>query len=106
MNQDRLKQLLQFYEEDPDDPFNIYALANEYKNSDSEKALQYFEKLEREHPNYMATYYHLAHLYIDLREDEKAKSTFEKGMEIAMKNNEPFALRELRSAYEEFTMDD
>jgi tetratricopeptide (TPR) repeat protein len=106
MNQSRLSQLLRFYEEEPNDPFNIYALANEYKNSDPEKGLKYFEMLMRDHPSYIATYYHLAHLYIDLGKDDLAKATFEKGINIATKNNESFALRELKSAYEEFTMDD
>ena len=42
---------------------------------------------------------------ISFKNYEKAKSAFEKGIEIATRNNESFALRELRSAYEEFTMD-
>ena len=106
MNESRLAQLLQFYKEDPDDPFNIYALANEYKDSDWEKALKYFEKLVTDHPEYTATYYHLAHLYIELDKENLAKETFEKGIEIASKKSEHFALRELKSAYEEFMMDE
>ena len=105
MNHTRLEQLLQFYKEDPNDPFNIYALANEYKTQDHQKALFYFEELLKNHPNYIATYYHLAHLYIDLEEDELAQKVFEQGIEIATKNKEDFALRELRSAYDEFMMD-
>lgn len=104
MNQSRLEQLLQFYEEDQNDPFNIYALANEYKSSDPDKTMDYFEILIEKHPEYIATYYHLAHLYIDIGEDEKAKSTFEKGIEIASINNEALALRELKNAYDEFMM--
>jgi len=105
MNQERLEQLLLFYEEDPDDPFNIYALANEYKSIDAKKALGYFELLIKNHPNYVATYYHLAHLYLDLGTDEKAKKTFEDGIETATRNSDSLALRELKSAYDEFMMD-
>lgn len=105
MNQDRLEQLLLFYKEEPNEPFNIYALANEYKSLDLEKALKYFQILVQKHPDYIATYYHLAHLFIDLNQEEFAKETFEKGIEIAIKNNESFALRELKSAYDEFMMD-
>jgi len=104
MNQSRLQQLLKFFEEDPNDPFNIYALANEYKSFDQEKALDYFEILIEKHPEYIATYYHLAHLYIDIGEDGKAKSTFEEGIKIASGNNENLALRELKNAYDEFLM--
>ena len=105
MNYSRLNHLLEFYKEDPNDPFNIYALATEYKSVDAEKALTYFELLIENHPDYVATYYHLAHLYLDLEKDEDAKITFENGIEKAALNNENLMLRELRSAYEEFMMD-
>lgn len=105
MNLSRLEQLKQFYKEEPEDPFNIYALATEYKDSDPKKALRYFEILIEKHSEYIATYYHLAHLYIDLGKDNLAKKTFEEGIDMAMKNKETLALRELRSAYDEFTLD-
>jgi len=105
MNLQRLELLKDFYKDDPNDPFNIYALANEYKDSSPKLALRYFELLVENHPNYVATYYHLAHLYIVLKNDDLAKKTFEKGIEIATKNNEALALRELRNAYDEFTLD-
>ena len=74
MNQSRLEHLLEFYNEDPGDPFNIYALANEYKSFDQKKALKYFKILIEKHPNYIATYYHLAHLYIDLGEEQNEQT--------------------------------
>lgn len=105
MNLSRLEQLKQFYKEEPENPFNIYALATEYKDSDPQKALWYFEILIEKHSEYIATYYHLAHLYIDLGKEDLAKKTFEEGIDMAMKNKETLALRELRSAYDEFTLD-
>ena len=105
MNHSRLNQLLEFYKEEPNDPFNIYALATEYKSIDPEKALTYFELLIENHPDYVATYYHLAHLYLELEKDEEAKITFENGIEKATINNENLMLRELKSAYDEFMMD-
>ena len=105
MNKDRLSLLLEYYEEDPNDPFNIYALATEYKSHNSEKALEYFEVLIDKHPEYVATYYHLAHLYLDLGMDEKAKATYEKGIQMATQQNEVLLLRELKSAYDEFMME-
>ena len=65
----------------------------------------FFEILIRDHPNYIATYYHLGYLYLEMGDEEKAKSTFEKGMKIAAANNEELALRELKNAYDEFMMD-
>jgi len=105
MNQSRLKHLLEFYKDEPNDPFNIYALANEYKNSDKGKALEYYEILISNHPDYIATYYHLAHLYLELNDEEQAKETFERGIKKASELNEQLALRELKSAYDEFMLD-
>lgn len=105
MNNDRLALLLQYYAEDPEDPFNLYALATEYKKEAPLKALSYFEHLVEKHPDYVPTYYHLALLYIELDEVEKAKIVFEKGIEKATALNEAMLLRELKSAYDEFMMD-
>ena len=41
----RLQQLLAFYEEDPTDPFTIYALATEYRADDPKLAWEYYQKL-------------------------------------------------------------
>lgn len=105
MNNDRLALLLQYYDKDPGDPFNLYALATEYKNEAPVKALSYFELLAEKHPDYVPTYYHLALLYIDMDEAEKAKKVFEKGIEKATAMKEAMLLRELKSAYDEFMMD-
>jgi tetratricopeptide (TPR) repeat protein len=105
MNNDRLALLLQYYAEDPEDPFNLYALATEYKKEEPLKALSYFERLVEKHPDYVPTYYHLALLYIEMDEVEKAKNVFEQGIEKATALNEAMLLRELKSAYDEFMMD-
>ena len=65
MNTERLTQLLKFLEEDPHDAFNWYAVATEYRATDPDRALVYFEKLLTEHPDYVPTYYHAAQLYLD-----------------------------------------
>ncbi len=105
MNDLRLKQLLEYYNEDQNDPFIIYALANEYKSSEPEKALYYFELLIVKFPDYVPTYYHLAQLYLDLGKEEKAKNIFETGITLATKKNDALALREIKNAYDEFMMD-
>ena len=105
MNKDRLNLLLQYYKEDPGEPFNIYALATEYRHEDPEKSRYYFEILLEKHPDYIATYYHIASLYLEFGQDEKAKKIYELGIEKATEQNEALLLRELKSAYDEFMMD-
>ena len=97
-----MEQLLEFYQEQPDDPFNIYALALEYLKTDEGKARHFFELLLSRHEDYIPTYYHAAKLYADLGDRERAIATFEKGISQATKFNDSKAARELKSAYDEF----
>jgi len=89
---ERLQQLLGFLEKEPNDPFLLYAIATEYRNHDTEKAKVYFEQLLHEHDQYLPTYYHAAHLFFDLGEDERAKEIYEQGIALAEKQDEKMAL--------------
>lgn len=95
----RIDRLLQFLEEDPEDPFVRFALASEYlKAGDERSALAWFEKLVDERPDYVGTYYHLGKLYLRLGRAEDAVRTFENGIKMASSANDFHALSELRSA--------
>jgi tetratricopeptide (TPR) repeat protein len=98
----RLEQLLQFWQEDPNDPFTLYALATEYLAVDEAKSLFYYEKLLTEHPNYVGTYYHTGKLYARLGHYKKAEETFRKGLDVSLHAGERTAHRELQAAYREF----
>ena len=98
---DRIKQLQQFYEEDPNDPFNLYALALEYLKSDAAKSEELFETLLMHHSEYLPTYYHAAKLFQESGKKEKAIAAFEDGIALAKKLNDKKAARELQSAYDE-----
>ena len=106
MNADRLKQLEEFYREEPDDPFNVYALALEYQKSNTDKAAEFFDLLLRKHAEYLPAYYHAAKFFQDLGHKERDIDTYEKGIELAAKVKDQKALRELRSAYDEFMFED
>jgi hypothetical protein len=97
MNNERLTQLLKFLKEDPDDPFNIYCLANEYKNNDPVKAMNYYQNLLDNHANYLPTYYHMAELHINNNEIEQAAKVIAGGITLAIEQNDQLALRELRN---------
>jgi tetratricopeptide (TPR) repeat protein len=102
MSASRLEQLLEFYREDPNDPFVIYALATEYLSIDEQKALQYFEGLLQWHSYYVGTYYHAAALYAKLGRREDAEKTYKNGLITALEVNDTKAHRELKAAYDEF----
>jgi uncharacterized protein HemY len=102
MSLSRLSLLEQYYREDPNDPFNLYALALEYQKTDTSKSRDLFEKLLTEHSSYLPTYYHAAKLFADVNEPAKAKSVYENGIALARGSQDHKALRELQSAYNEF----
>jgi tetratricopeptide (TPR) repeat protein len=97
----RLEMLEQYYKEDPNDPFNIYALALEVQKTDAGKTLHYFNILLAEHPSYIPVYYHAGKLYQELGEKNKAVEIFESGIRQAQLANDKKAVRELRSALDE-----
>lgn len=102
---ERVEKLKKFLQENPDDCFIRHALGLEYiKLGDDAEAREYFEGIIRLNPDYVGTYYHLAKLYERTNDPEKAKSTYEKGMEVARMKDEHHAYGELKSAFEEFMM--
>lgn len=105
MNSNRLNQLQKFAEDDPDDPFNWYALALEYLHANPEKSLKLLDKLLLEFPDYLPAYYIAATQWASQGDIEKAAAIFRKGVEVAEKQNEPKTAAELRSGLEEITFE-
>lgn len=106
MNSSRLEQLEAFLKNEPNDPFILYAIATEYRNHDPKKAREYYDILLTHHPEYLATYYHAALLFIELNEDALAEETFKKGIALAQKQGNSLSLRELQNAYNEFLFEE
>ena len=99
MSQDRISQLHKFLDEDPNDPFTIYALAMEYRPTDKERALVYYTQLLTEHERYVGTYYHAAKLYEELEQNDEAERIYKKGMLISRQEGNLHAFSELQQAY-------
>jgi tetratricopeptide (TPR) repeat protein len=100
MENSRITQLMAFLAEEPNEPFNLYALALEYLKWDELQALSYFEKLTQDFEQYVPTYYHLAKLYEARDEIEKAKITYQKGLIISELQKDTHAHHELQKAYQ------
>jgi predicted Zn-dependent protease len=98
----RITQLQTWLQNEPNDAFLLYALATEYKNIDTKTAIQHFENLLLLHPTYLATYYHLAQLYAETEQSNKAEKTFLDGIALAKEQKEQKTLAELQSAYNNF----
>ena len=98
----RLQTLLGWLEITPHDPFIHFGIAMEYISMDDhEKALQKMEFILEGFPDYLANYYQLAKQYEIAEAKEKAIEVYEKGISLALKQNETKTANELRSALEE-----
>ena len=107
MNEARIALLKQYIEEEPNDPFNHYALANEYLLPMPEKARECFDFLVEYHPDYLPTYFLAAQLYKDFEDYNVAENLYKKGIALAKQLGDDKALRELSTAYQNllFEMD-
>ena len=106
MKNTRLQQLLEFLRDDPYDPFNLYAVANEYRQSDPNKSMQLMDKLLTDFPDYLPAYYHAAQLHIQFNEQNLATQILENGIKLARTQQDSLALRELQNAANELLFDD
>ncbi|HEY4323496.1 MAG TPA: tetratricopeptide repeat protein [Mucilaginibacter sp.] len=96
----RLEKLLEFFQNEPEDPFLKYALATEYlRLNETDKALEYYENLVNKHPEYVGTYYHLGKLYEALERKQEALNTYETGMKITKQQRDNHAFSELQAVY-------
>lgn len=100
MTIDRLERLLEFFKNEPNDPFLKYALATEYlRLNNTEEALKYYLDLVVKHTDYIGTYYHLGKLYEQLGKQNDALKTYEKGIDVGKRIKDQHALSELLGAY-------
>jgi hypothetical protein len=93
-----LDQLEEFAREDPNDPFNHYALAMEYLKTDVVKAQLLLEQLLIDHREYVPTYYQLGQLYVEQGKTEFAIRVFESGIIAARNAGDHKAMREMEGA--------
>jgi tetratricopeptide (TPR) repeat protein len=99
MNTERLAKLQEYLQNDPSDPFLVYAIAQEYDRGGEEKdAENWYNRLLEEHPGYVATYYHFGKLLERTGKTAEAIQMYETGIEVAMKAGDRHAAGELREA--------
>jgi|SRR5687768_7797269 uncharacterized protein HemY len=102
---DRIKQLERFIEEDPQDPFNYYALGLEYAKEEEQKALNIFVQLITRHKDYVPTYYQLAKLYEQVGQKENAVAAYNEGILIATQQKDFKTRQELMAGLEQLEED-
>lgn len=96
----RLEKLLEFLDNEPNDPFLKYALATEYlRLNNHEMALRFYLDLVKNHEDYVGTYYHLGKLYEVLQKPDQALLIYEQGIAVTKRVKDQHALSELLGVY-------
>lgn len=101
-NLERVGLLREYILDEPENPFNRYALALEIKDIAPDEAAELFDFLLLNHPSYLPVYFHSAHFFFELGQIEKARGIFEIGIALARDQKDLKALKELQSAYQNF----
>lgn len=102
MNQERLAKLLQMLEENKSDTFLTYAIALEFLgDSDTQTAIDWFNKTLYINPEHVAALYQLALIYANLDQTETACKFLEKGLTILKNSSDIKTKNEFRSLLDE-----
>jgi len=91
--------LMDMLKDDPRDSFLRYAIGLELNKAGRvHDAIQALNEIQEDDPDYLATYYQLGQFHEQIGQQEKSKSYYEKGIEIALAQREMKILAELREA--------
>jgi predicted Zn-dependent protease len=101
MNYERVKNLESWIREDPNEPFNKYALALELTGNDPKRVCSLFQELMAQHADYLPTYYIAASFFLAQGNQPKAIQTLESGIIVAKKQNNLKTEKELHSFLDE-----
>lgn len=102
----RISTLAKSVRDNPDDSFTKFALALELLKVDEvQKAQRLFENIRSSDPDYVGVYYHLAKLYVETGEENKALTTYREGIKKAEELGEQHSKSELSGALMELEIE-
>jgi tetratricopeptide (TPR) repeat protein len=97
--QDRLKMIETMLETNPKDSFLHYAAALEHqKNGDVASAIKIIQKIIKNDPEYLASYYQLGKMLEEKGKAAEAVEVYKAGKSVARKQNDMKTLGELGEA--------
>lgn len=98
---DKIQRLAFNLKKNPNDSFSKFALALELLKRDQvTKAVVLFESILEQDPDYLGVYYHLGKLYQKMSQYQKAGELFNRGIDLAEKQQNKRTKSELAEALE------
>ena len=85
----RIEKLKVFLEDDPDDEFTLYALAQEHAKIEKfDEAVAYFERCIAVKADYSAAYFHLGKTLARVGRADEARDVLTRGIGVAAKQGD------------------
>ena len=97
----RIDQLRILEEESPNDDFIIYTIGLELLKTSPTEAEIYLDKNHKLNPNYLANFYQLGKLKLELGKFTEAKAVLNEGIILAKKEKNNHTLNELQFLLED-----
>lgn len=95
---DRISQLRNLLESEPDDTFCLYGIAMEYaKAGQPDRAIAHFDRTIEVDPAYCYAYFHKARCLMEANRMEEARETLVEGLEQARSSGDIHAEGEIES---------
>ena len=96
---DRLRQLQQMLQGDPNDSFLLYGIALEFKKAgDTTQAIEYLDRVIQLDPGYCYAYHQRGLAHEASGDMEAAKRSYRQGIEAAGKKGDEHARQEIEAA--------
>lgn len=106
-NPDRLSALLAMAEDDPNDAFVLYGIAQEHATRDNHaEAEKWYQRAIEADPDHAYAYYHLARSLMALDRASDAIETARNGLEAASRSGDAQATGELQDLLEDMLESD
>ena len=94
--------MLKLLDKEPEDSFLLYGIALEYMSANNlDEAENYFTKLIKLDPGYVASYMQYAGLKEKQNKIDEAKELYKRGIEIARKAGDNHAAKEMEEFLDE-----
>ena len=95
---DRIEKLKKMLENEPNDPFCLYGLAQEYtKTGELDRAVELYERTIEIDPAHSYAYFHLARVLEQQDEIDRARQTLQAGLERARAADDQKAAEEIQA---------
>jgi Flp pilus assembly protein TadD len=96
-----MNKLRAMLEQQPDDPFLLYALAMEHKKAgEASAAIEHFRRVIQLDPGYCYAYHQIGLIHENAGDTASAKSAYQEGIDAAIRKGDAHAREEIEAALE------